>query len=186
MEGEPAAKMKLSVAELSLVTEDEQAPDNLRGALPKINMSVAKMTQEKEGDSTSEAALQLSKKSIKLPSIPGSRVAQLSVAPKECLEEEIIDESDQHSSQIESEQKPETTCQDMSVARLSETQENRDMSVALTELSEPLKDCERTIVELSLAIQSNDWYRRNHQIQTQDSQFINSQTSPPSPTRIQN
>ena len=47
MEGEPAAKMKLSVAELSLVTEDEQAPDNLRGALPKINMSVAKMTQEK-------------------------------------------------------------------------------------------------------------------------------------------
>ena len=97
-EGEPTANMKLSAAELSLATEDEQAPHNLRGALPKINISVAKMTQEKEGDSTSEAA-------IKLPRIPGPRVAQLSVAQKECLEEEIIDKSDQHSSQIENEQK---------------------------------------------------------------------------------
>ena len=34
IEGEPAAKMKLSVAELSLATEDEQAPNIMRGALP--------------------------------------------------------------------------------------------------------------------------------------------------------
>ena len=163
-----------------MVTEDEKASDNLRGWSlgTEMNLSVTEMI----GEVTRSTTLQLSKISIKLPDIPGPRVAQLSEAPKECVEEENIDISYQKlsESQLESEQTPVTTCQDMSVARLSETQGNRDMSWALSELSKPLEDCKRTIVELSLAIQSNDWYRRNHP--NSDTRFPNYKfTTPPYP-----
>ena len=100
----------------SAVTGAEKEPDNQRGGSlgTEMNLSVAEMI----GEVTRSTALQLRKKSIKLPNIPGPRVAQLSEALNECAQDENIDKSDQQlrESQLESELTPETTCQDTSVA----------------------------------------------------------------------
>ena len=76
-----------------MVTEDEKASDNLRGWSlgTEMNLSVTEMI----GEVTRSTTLQLSKISIKLPNIPGPRVAQLSEALKECAKDENIDRSDQ-------------------------------------------------------------------------------------------